>query len=323
MDKLKVAVIGDCILDVRRYGFSTRVSPEDPNCKVLEDVAMVYELGGAANVANWLAARDELEVTLFGHYALDDEGVRLSSLCRERNIILDDAFCRQRGEQWTTRKERICIQKDDGTVVQQLVRCDRDSVATLSEKEYCYLMHHYNGLGYFDMIVVADYDKGVFRGDWGEELSEALQEVGSPVVVNSKRPDRWESIPVDSFICNHKEALKIWKNESDNTLWQKIAPQLLTITMGIHGAETFWGCGQQKLWMASQVSGAARDVTGAGDAFTAGYAFQRLMNMRQELGDDAIYPGVAAMLHRGQAWAKACCSQIGCGTPVGMDDTHL
>jgi bifunctional ADP-heptose synthase (sugar kinase/adenylyltransferase) len=65
--KRRILVVGDLMLDVRRYGTSTRTSPEDPRCRVLNLADTVYELGGAGNVARWLAAQPDVEVELLCH----------------------------------------------------------------------------------------------------------------------------------------------------------------------------------------------------------------------------------------------------------------
>ena len=49
---LKIAVIGDIMLDVYVDGTVERLSPEAPNCIVLDETKRHYAVGGAANVAN-------------------------------------------------------------------------------------------------------------------------------------------------------------------------------------------------------------------------------------------------------------------------------
>ena len=53
--ELKIDVIGDVMLDVYVDGTVERLSPEAPNCIVLDECKRSYALGGAANVAHNLA----------------------------------------------------------------------------------------------------------------------------------------------------------------------------------------------------------------------------------------------------------------------------
>lgn len=317
----RIAVIGDSMCDYRRSGYSSRQSPEDPSCRVFSEVAVEIELGGAANVAAWLAEQDNVSVTLFSHWALDETGFDLKNLCRLRNIDLSYCCLRRRGRWRTTRKERLCILSPDEQSLHQLVRCDRDTDCEMSEIEQKLICKEIISAPY-DMVVVVDYDKGMFKGNEGYQLATWLGVLSHncPVIANAKASSRWRDIPLGAFICNQNEIYPAWQvivSEAESNM--NHAHPCIIVTHGFKGVY----CNLQEdkkstlrriLYQPSPADNVI-DVTGAGDAFTAGFAYSYLRRPQLAGHANLNEKEVTTWITEGQRWAAHCCAQIGCGEP--------
>lgn len=310
--KKKVLVIGDAMLDIRRFGRCTRVNPENPNCKVLDVQEQRLELGGAANVARWLAARPELDVDLFCQYGDDDDGDRLADLCEAAGVHLSTTFKQCSHKSRTTVKERLCQVKDGQ--IEHLLRVDSDTTDWLTEDDL-ETLKTWSMVTEIDpsAVVIADYRKGVFLGKWGEKLIELIGEhwPNALKVVNSKAPSAWAAVPINYLVCNDKEALQSWPDGADNHYGERVGASYFVRTQGAQGVSLTAKSIQRTLHvptLAKQIV----DVTGAGDAFVAGLTAAALTDRGAFL----------QQLETGSAWAAHCCGQIGCGEPVGLKESE-
>ena len=115
---LRVAVVGDVMLDVYLVGSVSRISPEAP-VPVVHVTEERFALGGAANVAANVAALGAA-CRLVGCVGVDDAGRRV----REALSALDGgrvhARLVERGDRPTTTKTRVIARH------QQVVRFDRE-----------------------------------------------------------------------------------------------------------------------------------------------------------------------------------------------------
>lgn len=298
-------VVGDSILDRLRIGRVTRQSPEAPDCPVVKLEEERWELGGAANVARWLAAVEGLKVTYFGQWPLSDRDL-IEKTCLDAKVYLNPALCPNSG--LLTTKERLIVR--DGDRPRHLVRVDSDTTMKVSEAEVAEALRRLRGGGSpIDAVVVADYDKGVFHGDAGRQLALGLSEVagerGVPLIVNSKVVDRWRDVPVSCLICN--------RNEFASYTGRIPAAAVLIVTQGAGGVDVLSPTALTPT-IINYPSLAERivDVTGAGDAFLTGLTYEWLRS--------GFY--LDRLVETGQRWARACCEQVGVGVPIGgnLDD---
>jgi bifunctional ADP-heptose synthase (sugar kinase/adenylyltransferase) len=274
---MKICVIGDAICDLRRWGPSSRTSPEDPNCRVIDMVGEHWELGGAANVARWLAeGQKEYEVHLICQYAFDNVGRQLERLCRESGIHLSKYLMRLQSQYHTTVKERICVIDPATGRIGQHVRCDRDTNMAMTPHDRDGLLAYLTESDPFDLYVVADYNKGVFTGVHAPKFLRRLGHLAGSkhLIVNSKTPGRWAETPMTALICNQKESesLKIEGPRTDNALHGAVEADHLVITMSENGVRLLHDPnGDFEVVRADTKAGTVLDVTGAGDAFMAGF----------------------------------------------------
>ncbi|MGI8584452.1 MAG: bifunctional heptose 7-phosphate kinase/heptose 1-phosphate adenyltransferase [Chitinophagaceae bacterium] len=154
ISKLKVAVIGDVMLDTYWWGTVDRISPEGP-VPVVAVTKKEQRLGGAGNVA--LNARAlGAEVVLISVLGTDDEGKQLKEILESNEI--DTSFILFCEDRITTNKIRIIGRN------QQMMRLDAEHNDDLRKDEEVKLIgqiEKYINVKKPDVIILQDYNKGV------------------------------------------------------------------------------------------------------------------------------------------------------------------
>lgn len=176
---LRVAVVGDLMLDVYLVGSVSRISPEAP-VPVVHVREERTALGGAANVvANVATLGADCDVV--GFVGADDAGLRI----RAGLTRLDGGTVRarlvQRSDRPTTTKTRVVARQ------QQVVRFDReedDDLPPDTVAELCQTVRE-SVLG-ADALVLEDYNKGVLVPQVIRCALETAAERGIPSVVDPK-----------------------------------------------------------------------------------------------------------------------------------------
>ena len=176
--KLKIAVVGDLILDKYLFGKVERISPEAP-VPVFEIEREEYRAGGGANVALNLKTLGVGEVYLLGRVGRDPEGEVLKKLLQKEGI--KTFFLNSEGVP-TTRKTRIVAKS------QQLLRIDREKREPLEERETETLFGFLKEINP-DAVIVSDYAKGVVTKYLGNLLRKKLD---VPTFVDP-RPQNFET----------------------------------------------------------------------------------------------------------------------------------
>ncbi|HEX6926430.1 MAG TPA: D-glycero-beta-D-manno-heptose-7-phosphate kinase [Longimicrobiaceae bacterium] len=266
-EHVRVAVVGDLMLDVYLSGTVSRISPEAP-VPVVHVQEERSALGGAANVvANVVRLGAHCDVLgVVGR----DAGARA---IREALAVLGSGVVRpllvEYAERPTTTKTRVMARK------QQVVRFDREAEEDLPPEaahELCELVR--DSARAADVIVLEDYNKGVLTPAVIRAAMEAARERGIPVVVDPKFRHIFEYRGATVFKPNAFEltsALGVPIRPHDDA-WledarQRFGCEHLLVTLGEEG-------------MALQSAGSATfriptvarevyDVSGAGDTVTA------------------------------------------------------
>lgn len=154
ISKLKVAVIGDVMLDTYWWGTVDRISPEGP-VPIVAISKKEQRIGGAGNVA--LNARAlGAEVVLISVIGTDDEGKQLKDILESNSI--DTRFILSFDNRDTTNKIRIIGRN------QQMMRLDAEHTDDLKKEEEQKLIaqvEKYINDSKPDVIILEDYNKGV------------------------------------------------------------------------------------------------------------------------------------------------------------------
>ncbi len=179
LSAVRVAVVGDLMLDRYFWGGADRISPEAP-VPVVKVVKSNERLGGAANVAANLRSLGA-SVELVGAVGDDRAGQRLLELCSERGIEASAVHrCRDRE---TTEKVRIIARG------QQVVRADFEADGPIAGDDADALVAAVRGaVVNADAVVVSDYGKGLLTESYTRDLISWLKSHGKPVAVDPHVP---------------------------------------------------------------------------------------------------------------------------------------
>ena len=178
---VRVAVIGDLMLDSYLHGDVTRISPEAP-VPVMRAVSERVVAGGAANVAANLAALG-LQVHVVGVCGRDEAREQLIA-CLKAIGGVDCSRIVSAPDRRTTNKLRII------GAHQQLVRIDHEDVAPFGpvvERE-CVLAA-IAAVDASDVVVLSDYGKGVCSDRVVGAVIERAAKTNKRVLVDPKRRD--------------------------------------------------------------------------------------------------------------------------------------
>src|SRR4051812_26183609 len=154
MENVRVAVVGDVMLDTYWWGAVDRISPEAP-VPIVSLQKKEYRVGGAGNVAlNTISLG--AETTLFSIVGEDDDAELLLSMLQEEHI--DTKYIVRSGKRITTNKIRVMGQHH------QMMRIDSEVTGDISKEEEEELLNSFESFvkRYEPSVVIfEDYNKGV------------------------------------------------------------------------------------------------------------------------------------------------------------------
>jgi rfaE bifunctional protein kinase chain/domain len=261
--KIKIAVIGDVMLDRYTFGTVDRVSPEAPVPVILE-TSEKFTLGGAGNVANNLAA---LGATVFvaGMVGEDEAGLLVKRQFLERNINVEALAVFAHHP--TTEKHRI-VSEDN----HQFLRLDREEKKNLTlEEENSLYDLIVPAVKQCDAVIFSDYAKGFFSEQFARKVV-ALAKTEKKIMLADFNPKHKSYfMGVDIVTPNLKEAREL----SGLQDIEEIGPWIVR-EMGVHAVVTRGGEGmslfQREDASHHYVPGKkirVFDVSGAGDTSIA------------------------------------------------------
>ena len=260
---LKIAVIGDMMLDCYFWGEVKRISPEAP-VPVVEVGNEFYRFGGAANVALNILKLGGIPFPV-GVIGYDNYGTIFKSLVTEANISDEGILIDE--ERPTTAKTRVIA--DD----QHVVRIDKESKEYLGKKIQTKVFEYIEkNIKDFDGIILQDYNKGVLTTSLIEKIIELANKNKVLITVDPKFNNFFHYKNVTVFKPNRKEAedvlgMKIRLDEdvtsAGKKLLERINAKYVLLTLGEDGIAVFEK-GNEPKKMATKARKVA-DVSGAGD----------------------------------------------------------
>ncbi len=292
IERKKILVVGDLMVDEYIWGNVRRISPEAP-VPVVWVKNETTRLGGAGNVVNNLRSLDA-EVVVAGVVGEDELGRRLIRYLAEEKD--DTSGIIQSPEHQTIRKTRIVAHN------QQVVRVDRETIRPISASlesrliDFCRRM-----IKSVDAVIISDYDKGVVTRDVAGEVIRQSRKSNVLCTVDPKvgNIDNYRNCSV--ITPNHHEALQIAgitgtdENaiaEAGAAILKRVRPDALLITCGELGMALFEKPDSMTMEMIETVAQGVYDVTGAGD--TAISALTLAMAAGIPLRESAIFANFAA-----------------------------
>ncbi len=212
---LKVAVIGDVMLDTYWWGKVDRISPEAPVPVVAMD-KKEQRIGGAGNVALNTVSLGA-ETTLFSVTGDDEDAEILMSLLQAEHI--DTKYIIKSSERITTNKIRIISRN------QQMLRLDAEIISNISSEDEQLLYNNFTSFAkrYQPALVIfEDYNKGVLTESLINKLTAYCKENGIVTTVDPKRKNFFSFKGVDIFKPNLKEV-----KDGLNMLFEEVTEQTL------------------------------------------------------------------------------------------------
>jgi rfaE bifunctional protein kinase chain/domain len=260
---LKIAVIGDMMLDCYFRGDVKRISPEAP-VPVVEVENEFFRFGGAANVALNVLKLGGFPVPV-GVIGSDNDGKIFKSLLAEVNMIDEGIFIDDTRP--TTAKTRVIADS------QHIVRIDKESKHNISERSEEKIFEYLAaGITRVNGIILQDYNKGVLTPKLIEKIIRLANEKNVLITVDPKFNNFFEFKNVTVFKPNRKEAEDVLgiriRNFNDVTLagekiLEKLNAKNVLLTLGAEGIAVFEKNKPEKR-MPTKARRAA-DVSGAGD----------------------------------------------------------
>ncbi|ACN99770.1 bifunctional protein RfaE, domain I [Sulfurihydrogenibium azorense Az-Fu1] len=263
---IKIAVVGDVILDKYLWGEVERISPEAP-VPIVDVKRETLSLGGASNVANNIVALDATAY-MVGIVGDDENGRLIEKLIKEKGIhsvLIKDS------SRPTIEKTRVIA------VSQQLLRIDREERKPLDREIEEKLLESLKSIeSKVDGFIVSDYGKGVVT----EKIMSYIKSTNKPVFVDPKPSNFHLYEEITIMTPNKKEAyesIKADKSESIEEVGKRIMESLrinqLLITLGSEGMVLFE---RGKVLKIPAKARKVFDVTGAGDTVISVLALSRL-----------------------------------------------
>ena len=291
-EKIRIAVIGDVMLDTYWWGNVSRISPEAP-VPIVALQKNELRLGGAANVALNLVAL-HAQTTLISIIGNDDEGKKLLELLENQKI--NSSYIITSNQRITTNKTRIISRN------QQMMRLDTEISTDIDENLELHLLA--NIKKYIDeenpqVIIFQDYNKGVLTQKIIEQTIVWCKEKNIITTVDPKRKNFFSYKNVDIFkpnLIEVKEGLNMLFDEVNLNLLQdvhfqlhqKLHNKISFITLSEKGV--FYQDDKTSNIIPTHIRNIA-DVSGAGDTVIAVasmvYAITKNMQLTSEVANIA------------------------------------
>jgi D-beta-D-heptose 7-phosphate kinase/D-beta-D-heptose 1-phosphate adenosyltransferase len=264
---VRVAVVGDVMLDEYLDGSVNRISPEAP-VPVHLVTKQLHGAGGAANVARniKLAGGEVLLLSVVGN---DEPGRQLKSLLQ--NDRIETSYLQVVADRPTIRKTRI------SSASHQIVRIDWERVHPIAVDVQERMLNGLRSLE-FDALLISDYGKGTLPVSLLSNLLQLAMSKGVPAVVDPKGRDYSKYLHATLITPNRKEACEALGidpagdhsgEELGRRLQSTFGLQNVLVTLGPKGMVLVPSDASAPTTVLPAVAREVFDVSGAGDTAVA------------------------------------------------------
>ena len=268
--QLKVAVIGDVMLDTYWWGHVDRISPEAP-VPVVAVSKREHRIGGAGNVALNIASMGA-SVSMISVLGKDDDGEHLARMLQQNNI--NTQYLVYSEHRITTNKIRIISRN------QHMMRLDAemaDDMIAADEDRLLQVFENYITTEKPAVVILEDYNKGVLTENVIKQIISLCNRHQILIAVDPKRKNFFAYEGVDIFKPNLKEVkdgLNILRDEINLSvlkdmhllLQEKLKHRISLITLSEKGV--FYNQDDDAAIIPTHIRSIA-DVSGAGDTVIA------------------------------------------------------
>ncbi|CAN5717575.1 D-glycero-beta-D-manno-heptose-7-phosphate kinase [soil metagenome] len=294
--EVRIAVVGDLMLDVYLTGAVSRISPEAP-VPVVQVQDERIALGGAANVGANIA---ELGAScdVIGCVGADGAGDEIRQVLAGLGPGEVIARLVETADRPTTTKTRVMARS------QQVVRFDREQDQDLSAELAAKIGEAVaESVREADVLVLEDYNKGVLTPPVIRSAMRVAAQRGIPVVVDPKFRHIFEYRGATVFKPNSLElsAAMGVPLQADDDQWlemarQRFACENLLVTLGEAGMALRSSRGHS--FRIPAVAREVFDVSGAGDTVTACIAIA--LAAGADMRESALLANLAAAIEVGK-----------------------
>jgi len=279
---VRIAVVGDLMLDRYTFGNVSRISPEAP-VPVLEIDNEQARLGGAANVGHNILGLGATPLML-GVVGDDTSGLILKGIFTDLGFPLDGVITD--ATRPTTVKTRVIAGS------QQMLRLDHEVKRDISRETEDRLIATLEAhIGSIDGIILEDYNKGVVTRSVIYRVIELGKKHRVPVLVDPKMQNFFEYQQCTVFKPNRKEVedalgVRLSSDEETSTAGLRLLEMLkadnVLLTLGEKGMMLFEQAEGEPFTIPTRAREVA-DVSGAGDTVIACLATSMVcgMNLRE------------------------------------------
>lgn len=289
---IRVAILGDVMLDTYWWGSVDRISPEAP-VPVVALKNKELRVGGAANVALNTASLGA-KTTMISIVGADSDGEQLLQLLKDKHI--DTSYIRSVSNRVTTNKTRIMSRN------QQMMRLDAEittDIDTTTEDILIEQVKHCLDEQQPQVLIFEDYNKGVITERIIQTVTALCKERNVIIAVDPKKKNFLSYKDVTIFKPNLKEVkegLNLLVDHIDlsslqqihERLQQHLHHQISLITLSEKGV--FYQDETSHKIIPTHIRNIA-DVSGAGDTVIAVtslcYAATRDMHLAAEMANIA------------------------------------
>lgn len=289
---IRVAIVGDVMLDTYWWGSVDRISPEAP-VPVVALKNKELRVGGAANVALNTASLGA-KTTMISIVGADADGEQLLQLLNDKHI--DTSYIRSVSNRVTTNKTRIMSRN------QQMMRLDAEITTDIDEATENILIEQVKNCldqQQPQVLIFEDYNKGVITERIIHEVTALCKERKVIIAVDPKKKNFLSYKDVTIFKPNLKEVKEGLNLSVDHIdlsclqqihehLQQHLHHQISLITLSEKGV--FYQDETSHKIIPTHIRNIA-DVSGAGDTVIAVtslcYAATRDMHLAAEMANIA------------------------------------
>lgn len=266
---LRVAVVGDLMLDTYFFGQVDRMSPEAP-VPVVTHQRQEERIGGAGNVALNLRSLGA-SVQLISVVGQDEAADILREMLTQHQIGAELLMVDHTRP--TTRKTRVLDRN------KQLLRLDKESIADISpavEQDWLNRISNYLEQEKPHLLIFEDYNKGVLTASMISALVSDCKRLGIITAVDPKKKNFFAYKGVDLFKPNWREVSEAIGFQADpdtdrlhevhHSLKAALHHQVSLITLSELGV--YYQEGDDSSWLPCHPRNII-DVSGAGDTVIA------------------------------------------------------
>jgi rfaE bifunctional protein kinase chain/domain len=291
-NSIKVAIVGDVMLDTYWWGNVDRISPEAP-VPVVALKRKELRVGGAANVALNSVSMGA-QTTILSVIGNDTDGKDLVTLLKNNGINTDHILTSD--NRITTNKTRVMSRN------QQMMRLDAEITTDIDRETEDRLLNNIKELfkkQQPDILIFEDYNKGILTERVINELIQLCKQYNVVSSVDPKKKNFLSFNGVTIFKPNLKEVREGLNILTDNVdlpalqeihkaLQQHLKHEISFITLSEKGV--FYDDGNKARIIPTHIRNIA-DVSGAGDTVISVaslvYATTKDMNLAAEMANIA------------------------------------